>query len=402
VVSDDRTQLAERAVVGACIRSGKAVDQVAEVIGFRDFEDPDLAAIFQACVDIRADHPRGDLDPLLVAANAQTFKPVTPQDLQRIARECPSTANVGYYASFVVDAATVRRHAQAAHRVLAAVEAGKDAADVTQTALNALQDAQAGRKIDGLHAVDYDELMDQQDDPYDWVVPNFLERGDRFVLTGHEGLGKSTLLRQAVIATAGGFSFVTGKPIDPKRALVIDVENSERQWRRKTAGMRQTVKTRGAQFDGRLKVACHGRIDLVGKDRGSVMRLIDVHQPDMVLIGPLYKLSPKGVNNDDDAAEIITALDAIRDQGITLLLETHMGHTTTGGAGGARNVRPRGSSALMGWPEMGYGLAPATSEASEGEPIPGLVDMIPWRGDRDERKWPDQWNRGSVWPWEPW
>jgi hypothetical protein len=402
----EHLQAAEAAVVGACLRSGRAVDESAQILRAGDFSDPDMAALFQACVTVRADHPRGDVDHLLVATTAGTFKLTTPADLQRLAREVPSTANVGFYARYVADAATVRRYAQAASAVLASVEAGNDAQTVTQRALNAMQAAASDHRVDGLHARDYDELMDEQDAPYDWIVPGFIERGDRFVLTGHEGLGKSTLLRQAAILTAGGFNFVTGKPledVEPGRVLVVDVENSEKQWRRKTSGMRLQVKTKGGAFDGRLKVACHGRINLTSaEDSASVHRLIDLHQPDLVVIGPLYKLVPGGITNDDDAAPLITALDKIRDRGIALMLETHMGHSTSGGPGGARNVRPRGSSQLMGWPEFGYGLAPATSDASEGEPIPGLVDMIAWRGDRDERKWPDQWNRGSIWPWEPW
>lgn len=400
---NEHLQAAEQAIVGASLRSRRAVDEASELVQPSDFLDPELGALYDACLTVRHDTPRGDLDLLMVASVARTQRPTSPMDLQRLARECVSSANVGFYARYVADAATVRRYQSAAHRVLTQVDAGADAETVTQTAMNAMQDAARGHRTDGLHAVDYDELMDAEDAPYDWVVPDYLERGDRFVLTGHEGLGKSTLLRQAAILTAGGFNFVTGKRMDPKRVLVVDVENSERQWRRKTSGMRQQVKVRGGAFDGRLKVACHGRIDITSqRDQGSVMRLIDVHQPDMLMIGPLYKLAKKGINTDDDAAEVITALDVIRDRGITLLLETHMGHTTTGGAGGARNVRPRGSSALMGWPEFGYGLAPQTSDASEGTPIPGLVDMIPWRGDRDERAWPEQWKQGGEWPWMPW
>ena len=43
--------------------------------------------------------------------------------------------------------------------------------------------------------------------------------------------------------------------------------------------------------------------------------------------------------------------------------------------------RPRGSSSLLGWPEFGYGMSALCD---------GVVDMLPWRGDRDEREWPDR------------
>ena len=58
----------------------------------------------------------------------------------------------------------------------------------------------------------------------------------------------------------------------------------------------------------------------------------------------------------DDAAPLILALDAIRDRGLCLLMEAHAGHAK--GANGTRDLRPRGSSALLGWPEFGFGLDP--------------------------------------------
>ena len=65
----------------------------------------------------------------------------------------------------------------------------------------------------------------------------------------------------------------------------------------------------------------------------------------------------------------------LRARGITLVLEAHAGHATT--KGDERNMRPRGSAALMGWPEFGYGLR--WNEM-------GDVDMVAWRGDRDARQ----------------
>ncbi len=29
----------------------------------------------------------------------------------------------------------------------------------------------------------------------------------------------------------------------------------------------------------------------------------------------------------------------------------------------------------------------------------GDVDMVAWRGDRDERNWPQRIKRGGLWPW---
>jgi replicative DNA helicase len=116
-----------------------------------------------------------------------------------------------------------------------------------------------------------------------------------------------------------------------------------------------------------------------------------------MLIGPLYRLIPRAINSDDDAAPLLAALDTIRDRGIAMLIEAHAGHAAN--PKGERDMRPRGSAALMGWPEFGYGL-----RLNRKNPL--HVDMVRWRGDRDARGWPAKLGRSNVeggqrWPWRP-
>ena len=73
-----------------------------------------------------------------------------------------------------------------------------------------------------------------------------------------------------------------------------------------------------------------------------------------MVIGPLYRLIPRAIMSDDDASPLLANLDTICDRGIALIIEAHAGHVTN--RDGERDLRPRGSSALMGWPEFGLGL----------------------------------------------
>ncbi|MBK0297059.1 hypothetical protein IAE22_34985, partial [Bacillus sp. S34] len=77
-------------------------------------------------------------------------------------------------------------------------------------------------------------------------------------------------------------------------------------------------------------------------------------RPDVLFIGPLYRLIPRAINSDDDAAPLLAALDTLRDRGLAMVIEAHAGHAV--GHGGERDLRPRGSAALLGWPEFGLGL----------------------------------------------
>ena len=68
------------------------------------------------------------------------------------------------------------------------------------------------------------------------------------------------------------------------------------------------------------------------------------------------------------------------------------------GAGGAgagvvwpARYAPRGSAALMGWPEFGFGIHPMDETKS---------DIVRWRGDREQgRDWPHELHKGGPLPW---
>lgn len=116
------------------------------------------------------------------------------------------------------------------------------------------------------------------------------------------------------------------------------------------------------------------------KDLALLHKYCDEHNPDLVMIGPLYRLTQGAITNDDDAAPVLAALDTLRDRGMALLIEAHAGKSDNGR--GERNLAPRGSSALLGWPEFGMGLAPVPK--TDGK----QAQLVRWRGVREERLWP--------------
>jgi len=232
---------------------------------------------------------------------------------------------------------------------------------------------------------------------HDWLIPGLLERRDRLVLTGTEGTGKSHLLRQIAISSAAGLHpFKPTQTIKPLRVLVVDAENSEQQWSRGARYVADLSRRCGSGDPmANVTVSAGTRLDFTRKsDVDEVHRLIDTFEPDLLYIGPLYKLVPKEISTDDDAAPLIVALDSLRERGLTMLMEAHAGHSK--GSGGDRDLRPRGSSALMGWPEFGMGLRLTDFDDS-------MVNVVKWRGDREVRDWPSRLRRGlnGEMPWVP-
>ena len=229
-------------------------------------------------------------------------------------------------------------------------------------------------------------------DDNDWVIPGLLERGDRVVITGFEGGGKTTWVRQMSICMAAGIHPTTLNHLEaPLKILVVDAENSEKQWRRQTRGMAHVAAKHGiADPRDRIEIKAGERLDIT-KDAtlGELHRLIDVHEPDVLCIGPFYKLVSTGVNNDQDAAPLIMALDSLRERGPALIMEAHAKKGTSQDA--MRDLAPRGSAALMGWPEFGFGIHPMDETKS---------DIVRWRGDREQgRDWPHELHKGGPLPW---
>jgi len=182
--------------------------------------------------------------------------------------------------------------------------------------------------------------------------------------------------------------------MDPVKVLVVDAENTERQWRRAVRYLVSLAARRGALDPAQaVHLMAGNRIDITKEAHlGAIHRLVDLHKPDVLFIGPLYKLVPKGITNDDDAAPLIVALDSLRERDLALVMEAHAGKST--GSDGDRDLRPRGSSALLGWPEFGFGLAPVADD-------PDMIRMKRWRGDRESRDWPKHIRHGvdGEFPW---
>lgn len=257
-------------------------------------------------------------------------------------------------------------------------------------------------------AIDLWAFLDAADAPHDWVIPGLLERGDRLILTGFEGLGKSMLNRQLAIAAAAGidpFDPSHANNYTPARVLFIDCENSEPQSRRKLRPIAAFTKgTHRAVPDGGMRlIHLPEGVDLTTDAHAAyVLERVTAHMPDLIFIGPFYRLHNANMNDEQVARRVVSILDQARAiNNSALVTEAHAGH---GEPGKSRSVRPTGSSLLLRWPEFGYGLAPNALAEPDDYGRSRQVDLISWRGPRDERNWPPhlQYGKpGEQLPWVP-
>jgi len=383
----------ERVILAAGLASKPARDKLRGIITGSDFEHPVHEVIWDAIV--RLEKSSTDVASFMTVSEAVRGHRGATEVMPDLARIYSVTEAVT--AAHIVRDRSIKRQARNLitrwSQVIEQTEAAP--AGILSTIVN---EATALRESsvpdDQITAVTLRELLDKPDEPYQWLIPGLIERGDRFMLTGVEGQGKSVLLRQIAVAFAAGVHpFRTSFPhIAPGKVLIVDAENSERQVRRSMRGLAQAVANKG-QRDPRdfVMVECTGRIDITNDlVLSRIHHTLDAQQPDVVVIGPLYRITSGALMTDDDAAPVLAALDTIKDRGISLLIEAHAGHAQK--VQGVRDMRPRGSSALLGWPEFGYGLRPDPDRENG-------YRLERWRGDRDVRDWPTTLDRGGWFPW---
>lgn len=249
-----------------------------------------------------------------------------------------------------------------------------------------------------------DELLAKKHD-HNWLIPELLEVTDRLVITGFEGTGKSFLIAQLVMCVAAGLHpFLGMRVADHTRVLVIDAENSERQTSRRYRRLRTIIEKRCASLgveipDWSEMVRFVIRPEGIALNDPRTVRNIEkavaATRPRFVAMGPLYRLHRLDTRDEQAAKELTDAIDRLRVKyQFALVAEAHVAH---GAPGAQRALRPTGSSLFLRWPEFGFGLRPA--QGTENQQHPDRVDLVAWRGGREERMWPSQLQHSVNLPW---
>jgi len=206
---------AERYVLGACMLSPRAVDDVAEVLKTTDLHDPRHITAYGAIRRLHDQDKPTDVVAVVdeLIRSGELLGNLEAAYLHRLTDDVPTAANASYWAEMVREAA-VRRHviegAQRATQV--ANDATVPAADVTELARDAfdqIEDAAArGVESIGDWFMDFAESLTAKPSytPTPWYDLNQLIFGVRdggmYVIAARPGDGKSIMAVQIALALA--------------------------------------------------------------------------------------------------------------------------------------------------------------------------------------------------------
>ena len=377
---------AERALLGAILIRPALFGMAEHYVTADDFHTPRHAALWQALSRATADNEH--IDAVTITRHAEGVPGAYIVDLLNAT---PSTTNARRYAEQVADLSTRRRLIHAAAEIgKLAVETDADHATNEARRIIGSIDVAGGAPQASLSAPDFLAGVDMS---YDWIVPGMFERGDRMLVTGTEGSGKSVHNTQIAAQVAAGIHPWSLESIDPRNVTIIDCENGRRMVARRLEAMRRRTPVDMTRLT--VEVRPQG-INLLNRaDRRWLFQCLQANRTELLVIGPLYRLmggaAAKGdTGGEDQARQVTAALDDMRERlGISLLMETHAPH---GSSITGRDLRPFGSSVWLRWPEFGIGLR-QTDEADKNG-----FSIEHWRNPRDHRVFPRTFRRGGTWP----
>lgn len=390
---------AERSVLGAMMLSRVAVERMVGTLVPEDFYGTKNRAVFAAIVELFRNGQA--VDAVTVAAQLAEDGKLDfvggRQAVHAINAYVPLSGNVDSYAEVVIERADRRRLMQIGDNMRSmSFDLDTDIDDVVTMVKEHLESVKRASGPKTFPA--YEEWSQTIDMTERWLVPGLLERRDRLMLVAGEGAGKSLLLRQWALMVACGINWKTEATIvgPQRKVLVIDVENSDRQIVRHTRAMMQVARRKAPDFNPENFVVIPiATLDLTKRsDRMEIEAYLEGHQPDLIVIGPLYKiLPPPGgrISYEEHALQGIHIIDDWRARyDIAVLMEHHAAKTS----GGRREMDPLGASAWMRWPEFGIKI-------ERDEENKKLFHLGHFRGQREIREWPATLEHGGPmqWPW---
>jgi hypothetical protein len=402
---------AERAIISAALIGGTGTQGVM-ALDDSDFTDGRLRVIASVLRDMIRHGQKPDSILLMdeLGKRGKLSGPGSaggPSFVMELATDDAMAVNSGYYAEMVRACTRLRILAGAAEHLAQTVKGDDASGSVDQIA--AMFRATLDQIPAGLDAEADDELPTITDlmgveFTNDWLVPGLIERSERIVVVAGEGAGKSVLGTQAAICLAAGLHPFTGRTFgDPLRVLLIDAENSARQTQRRFGWIGDRVNHMGGSPGWGNRINHQIRpdgLDIPGRDRVWLSQVVAKASPDLIVIGPAYKVMRGDPQKDSDVLALFSALDEIRVRhNCALWIEAHAGHGKD--VDGKRVFRPYGSSVWLRWPEVGLGLTRGPGD--QGDMHPTELAVGHWRGTREERSWPELIEHGgrSRLPWAP-
>jgi hypothetical protein len=392
---DERTiipydQVAEDSLIGAMLLNNGAVIVAMDIVRVDDFYNPLNARVFGAAAFLF--EKKSPIDAVTISSYLN--EPSIIGQLTKMIMDVPSASHASNYAEII------RKHSVARKIML---EVGRSLEGL-RSGLNPYLEAERIEKLmSGIgsftsgepESLTLEELAARSEAIAPVIIPGMMHQDYRTIVVAEEGAGKSLLLRTIAMTASQGFHPFSHQRIAPVRVLIVDLENPTQAITQTAVPfMTHLQELSGDLFDTeRLRFWRRpGGIEIRNlSDKAELQREIAFHKPNLVCIGPVYKMYRRGSGEsyEDSADEAMAILDYLRMKyGFALIMEHH---AAKGKPGERRELSPMGSQRWMAWPEIGISLYKDLRD-------PTMLHVKRYRGDRLQGvDWPDRIMRNKSW-----
>lgn len=399
VPTEPHDEQAEQAVIGACLTARRLVG-AAEVLNGPEFYRPHHETIFAAIMQLAVEGR--PTDAVTVSARLQELG-----EFQRIGEgpyllacmeACTAVAHAEEYVGIVLDRFARRQEIELGRALVDRALRSEERADqrlyAAESALAHLGKKQDAGDTSSVQPIE--SFLAKVLPPEEWIMPGLLARGERLILTGQEGLGKTVLTRQLAMCTAAGMSPFSGLEMPHQRVLYVDCENPERIMQKRFGELANAIGNhirKPQPFGGRMLLEQRpDGIDLLdAADRRWLHRRLKHTRPDLLMIGPIYKITrgvAPGESDETNSRVLAAVMDELRTEfDVGLIMEAH---SPKGDGERTRPITPIGSSLWLRWPEFGLGLRGVAQKdkSMAQQRRERLCELVIWK-QRDERDWPE-------------
>lgn len=381
------------------------VTNLLEVLGAEDFDDGESRRYWRAIEELVAERGYFQLTHLL----QRTERSITQWEQFRGGPDVPQQLwrdELQRHAEMIADNAAARRSRLIFQSGLQLIEAETPIEDIVKVTQDRLLEVRSVVPKVALPRTLRNVVDDPSDRRFNWAVEGWIEFKDRIMITGREGGGKMTLLRQFAIQLAMGFHPWKGpNKFEPLRVMQFDLQDGQTRNEREFDVMidraKKVIKDSGVDpLDNVFMESRDSGLNVVrsAADRRWMEALIRVTRPHVVVVGPIYQM----VVGEDrtDAVAMQSLMDFINRMrtkyDIVWMIEAHAPHGDSRAK--VRDYRPFGSQVFIAWPEAGYGIVPDGRYKN-----PPRAMIKDWRGNRDllTKVWPANLVWGEWFPWVP-
>jgi replicative DNA helicase len=391
---------AEQSLLGAVLVTNSVLPEVIDMLAAEDFFSPAHGHIWAAFVRLWREGQPADVATVADVLERGGLLEACggAAELVSLQAGTPSTSSAKKYASIVAEHAVLRRLIGAAQEVVERAYSTHDdvaeTVDWAQTLIGAVE-VPSAQVPDNFY--DLDAFLDRPrlSGGREWLIPGLLRARWRCVIVAPEGVGKAVVQRAIAIGAASGVHpFQAPGEFEPRRTLIVDLENPEESIDETCIPLRDGARRMGDWQPGRAFLwHQEGGVDIRKRaHRAKFEAVLNACRPEIVCLGPLYKTfhRSKGEDTEIAAEEVQHVLDDLRTRyGFALVLEHHAPKGTMAG----RELTPFGSQRWQAWPELGITLCPEKPSDST------RLTVGRFRFDRVKVAWPARIERDRPWLW---